>query len=256
MTLPELIAVTMAAARARLAPELAGLIVPDRAWPLAVLLTAWAKSKAGLLPPGEEGTAAPLPGLFSQAFDFLQGELTPFLMQAARPTSDSLPVRLAGLSVLLAGMIGRIGADTLKSLVTNRQFVTTAEAINRQYPIPAVVLQAFNESGPGSQASPSAGAAPQAKNRIKDFNIFDFPKRNPESDPLFLRRQLNDPAISPEMRMWYEERLAFLGLPKYPSDSEAKLVWESILRGPMAPDVRGYFIDALNALEGRTSEEA
>jgi hypothetical protein len=253
MTLPELIAITMAAARARLAPELARLIVVERAWPLAVLLSAWAGSK-GLLPPGQDSPGVRLPGLFSQAFDFLQGELTPFLVQAVRPSSDSLPVRLAGLSVLLAGMIGRIGADTLKSLVTNRQFVATAEAINGQNPIPAIVLQAFNGDAPQPQTTPRASAPAQGKDRIKDFNTFDFPKRNPESDPLFLRRQLDDPSISPEMRMWYEERIAFLGLPKYVSDDDARAAWQATLKDSMPDDVRGYFTDALSALEGRTEE--
>ncbi len=254
MSLAEVIALSMAAARARLVPELARLIVPERAWPLAVLLAAWASTKPGLVPAGQE-SRTPLPGLFSQAFDSLQGELTPFIARAAKPSADSMAVRLAGLSVLLAGMIGRIGAETLNTLLSNSQFTAAAEAINRQYPIPNAILEAFNPMVVPSQARTPV-AIPQTKNRIRDFSAFDYPKRDPESDPQFLRRQLDDDDISPEMRMWYEERLAFLGLPKYPSDSEAKTAWQTVLQGSMPPEVRGYFVDALRALEGGSSEEA
>ena len=249
MGLAELIAVTMALARLRLAPELARLITQERVWPLAILLTSWAAGKPGLLPQGQQAQVAALPPLFALAFDSLQGELIPFLSAAARPSTDPIRVRLAGLSILLAGMIGRIGAQNLQTLVTNRQFVDIAQAINERSPIPEVVLAAFKESA--APSAPAAAAPTQGTpDRIRSFDRFDYPKRAPESDPAFLRRQLDDPSISPEMRMFYEETLAFKGLPVYRSDEEAKIVWQTILKSPMPDEVRSYFASQLAGIGG------
>lgn len=249
MGLAELIAVTMALARLRLAPELSRLITQERVWPLAILLTSWAASKPGLLPQGQQAQVAALPPLFALAFDSLQGELIPFLSAAARPSTDPIRVRLAGLSILLAGMIGRIGAQNLQTLVTNRQFVDIAQALNERSPIPEVVLAAFKESA--APSAPAAAAPTQGKpDRIRSFDRFDYPKRAPESDPAFLRRQLDDPSISPEMRMFYEETLAFKGLPVYRSDEEAKIVWQTILKSPMPDEVRSYFASQLAGIGG------
>ena len=250
MGLAELIAVTMALARLRLAPELSRLITQERVWPLAILLTSWAAGKPGLLPQGQQAQVAALPPLFALAFDSLQGELIPFLSAAARPSTDPIRVRLAGLSILLAGLIGRIGSQNLQTLVTNRQFVDIAQALNERSPIPEVVLAAFRES---AEPSAPAAAAPTERttDRIRSFDRFDYPKRAaPESDPAFLRRQLDDASISPEMRMFYEETLAFKGLPVYRSDEEAKLVWQTILKSPMPDEVRSYFASQLAGIGG------
>lgn len=249
MGIAEVIAVAMALARLRLAPELARLITAERVWPLAILLTSWAASKPGLLPQGQQAPVAALPPLFALAFDSIQSELVPLISATARPSSDPIRVRLAGLSILVAGMIGRIGAQTLETLVGSKQFVDVAKAINERSPIPEVVLAAFKESA--APSAPAAAAPTQGTpDRIRSFDRFDYPKRAPESDPAFLRRQLDDPSISPEMRMFYEETLAFKGLPVYRSDEEAKIVWQTILKSPMPDEVRSYFASQLTAIGG------
>lgn len=248
MGIAEVIAVAMALARLRLAPELARLITAERVWPLAILLTSWAASKPGLLPQGQEAPVAALPPLFALAFDSIQSELVPLISATARPSSDPIRVRLAGLSILVAGMIGRIGAQTLEALVGSRQFLDLAKAINERSPIPEVVLAAFNEAVPSAPAA--AAPTQRTTDRIRTYDRFDYPKRAPESDPAFLRRQLDDPSISPEMRMFYEETLAFKGLPVYRSDEEAKIVWQTILKSPMPDEVRSYFASQLTAIGG------
>ena len=93
------------------------------------------------------GTAAGLPWLSIRS----RASLCRLISATARPSSDPIRVRLAGLFILVAGMIGRIGAQTLEALVGSRQFLDLAKAINERSPIPEVVLAAFSEAVPSAR---------------------------------------------------------------------------------------------------------
>ena len=57
------------------------------------------------------------------------------------------------------------------------------------------------------------------------------------------------------MRMYYERRMQFLGLPMYRSDDEARVVWAAMLDTPMNADVRDYFNSNLKNITGSNEVE-
>ena len=114
----------MALARLRLAPELARASSQRSACGRLQSSSPPGRRASWAPALGQEAPVAALPPLFALAFDSIQSELVPLISATARPSSDPIRVRLAGLSILVAGMIGRIGAQTLEALVGSRQFST------------------------------------------------------------------------------------------------------------------------------------
>ena len=237
----------MAAGRGRMPADLAELITADRAWPLSVLLAAWGGTKPGIQSGLPFSLSAPL---FFQAFDFVADTLLPIVGETYASRSDpESAIRFAGLGLRFAAAAAKLGKPLLTSLIGNDQFTRLANKIRAQYPMPLELRQLFE---PTTQTPAAAAQAPAGgRDRIRAFDGFDAaPRRRPEDDPAFLRRQLDQPSLDPSLRMYMEERLAFSGLPIYRSDSEARLVWESVLQSPMPEEVRSYFKQQLRSLDG------
>lgn len=240
MSLEEDLALAMATGRKRLSAELQGLLPAGVVWPLSVLLVAWqARKNERERKPLAVDVAAVYGG-----FDYLEESLLRLLRATASPSSLPAEARLAGLGAQFAVLVGNLGPSTVRQVTRNAQFQRVADDVNRRYPIPPSVLAAFD--GTALHAAPT-------RNRIRDYDGFDAPQRNLENSPAFLRAQLDRADLSPEMRMYYEQRLQFLGLPMYRSDDEARIVWSSVVKTPMNDDVRAYFSANLENING-TSE--
>ena len=240
MSLEADLALAMATGRKRLSAELAGLLSAGVVWPLSVLLVAWHARKG-------ERERRPLPvdvAAVYDAFDYLQDALSRLLRAVASPSSLPPEARFAGLGAQFAVLVGSLGPATLRQVTSNAQFQRVAADVNRRYPIPPSVLAAFE--GTVLHTAPT-------RNRIRDYDGFDAPQRNVENSPVFLRAQLDRADLSAEMRMYYEQRMQFLGLPMYRSDDEARIVWASMADVPMNNEVRAYFAENLRNLNG-TSE--
>lgn len=239
MSLAGDLALGMAASRASLAPALAALLTPERAWPLAVLLAAWGGTKRGL----ESGLPFTVqPGLVFSAFDYMEAQLLPMVREAAASSTLPSRVRLAGLGAQFANLAQQIGVPTLNSLVSSGAFVSLARRILSDYPPPPEVQQAF--APPPAPEPKLAGG----RDRIREFDRFDYPRRKPDDDPDFIRRQLRDPALPPDLRMFLEERMNFMGLSPYDSDRDAEVMWRAMLDAPMQEEVRSYFQERLQQL--------
>lgn len=240
MSLEEDLALAMATGRKRLSAELQGLLPAGVVWPLSVLLVAWQARK-------NEREKKPLPvevAAVYGGFDYLEEALLRLLRATTSPSSLPPEARRAGLGAQFAVLVGNLGPSTVRQVTKNAQFQRVADDVNRRYPIPPSVLAAFEAT--------ALHAAP-TRNRIRDYDGFDAPQRNLENSPTFLRTQLDQADLSPEMRMYYEQRLQFLGLPMYRSDDEARIVWSSVVKSPMNDDVRAYFSANLENING-TSE--
>lgn len=239
----------MAAGRPRLSAELGQLLTARVAWSLAVLLAAWARGKnrmvdaAGDAPELDLGRFRDVTG----AFDLFSAALLRLVLGIVDPLDPGDSVRLAGLAAQFAGVVDSIGSKTLIGLLNSPRYREISDAIVARYPVPADVREAFGEG----VSSPVMGTTAR-NSRVRDYGRFDFPdRRSDENSPAYLRRQLDDARLSPELRMYYEQQLTFQGLPPYRSDDEARVVWGTILGGPMAPEVRDYFAANLDALSAQ-----
>lgn len=242
MSLEEDLALAMATGRRRLSSELQGLLPAGVVWPLALLLSAWSARKSD---PQKKTLPADVAAVYG-AFDYLEDALLRLVRAVAAPSGLPPEARFAGLGAQFAVLVGNLGASTVRQVTSNAQFQRVAEDVNRRYPIPPSVLQAFGASALHSAPS---------KSRIRSYDGFDGPQRNPENSPTFLRAQLDQPTLSPEMRMYYEQRMQFLGLPMYRSDDEARVVWAAMLDTPMNADVRDYFDSNLKNITGSNEVE-
>ena len=246
MLAPDL-ARAMAAARARMPSDLAGIVTADRAWTLSVLLAAWGGTKRGIVSGLPFELSAPM---FFQAFDFVGDTLLPIVRETYE-TRDDRPqeIRIAGLAVRVAAAVTTLGAALLKSLTSNDSFVRITEQIRTRYPMPDELRQLFSEGKP--EATTQAPRASGRPDKIRAFDGFDAaPRRRPEDHPDFIRRQLDNPALDPSLRMFLEEKLAFKGLAPYRNDQEARIVWEAMVQGPMPDEVKSYFRQQLRQLDG------
>jgi hypothetical protein len=236
------LAKAMAAARARLPSDLAAAITADRAWALSVLLAAWGGGKRGIVSGLPFEVSAPV---FFQAFDFVEDTLLPIVRETYL-TRDERPedIRIAGLGVRVAGAVSTLGAPLLKSLTSNDAFRRLSEQIQSRLPMPAEVRALF---GDAKQAP-----APQTmrRDKIRGFDGFDAPRRPPDEDLAFLRRQLDDPRLDPAVRMYYEEKMRFRGLAPYRSDDQARTVWQSVLSSPLESELQAYYTEQLQTMTG------
>lgn len=240
MSLEEDLALAMATGRKRLSAELQGLLPAGVVWPLSVLLVAWNARKS-------ERERTPLPADVAAvygAFDYLQDALVRLVRAVATPSSLPPEARFAGLGAQFAVLVGNLGPATVRQVTSNAQFQRVADDVNRRYPVPPAVLAAFD--GTALHAIPR-------RNRIRDYDGFDAPRRTLENSPAFVRAQLDRADLSAEMRMYYEQRMQFLGIPMYRSEDEARIVWSSMADLPMNDEVRAYFAENLRNLTG-TSE--
>lgn len=242
MSLEEDLALAMATGRKRLSSELQGLLPAGVVWPLAVLLVAWNARRS-------ERQRKPLPvevAAVYGAFDYLEESLLRLLRAVGSPSALPPEARFAGLGAQFAVLVGNVGPATVRQLTNNAQFQRVADDVNRRYPIPPSVLAAFDAT--------ALHTAP-TRSRIRDYDGFDGPQRNVENSPAYLRGQLDNPQLSPELRMYYEQRMQFLGLPMYRSDDEASIIWSALLKSPMNADVRAYFADNLRNVSGSSEIE-
>ena len=242
MSLDEDLALVMATGRKRLSAEVQGLLPAGVVWPLSVLLVAWSARK-------DERQKKPLPvdiAAVYGAFDYLQDALLRLLRAVAAPSSLPNEARLAGLGAQFAVLVGNLGPVTVRQMTSNAQFQRVADDVNRRYPIPPSVLAAFE--GTALHAGPK-------RNRIRDYDGFDAPQRNLENSQAYVRSQLDRDDLSAEMRMYYEQRMQFLGVPMYRSEDEARIVWSSMADLPMSDEVRSYFAANLNDLNGTSETE-
>lgn len=236
----------MAAGRPRLPAELQRLLTARVAWSLAVLLSAWGRGKNQMLDEAGDPPELDL-GRYRDvvgAFDLFSGALLRLLLGVVDPLDAGDSVRLSGLGAQFAAVVDSIGPKTLIGLLNSPRYREVSDAITARYPVPAEVRDAFGEG-----LSSVVPATTVRNSRMRDYGRFDFPdRRTDENSPAFLRRQLDDARLSPELRMYYEQQLSFQGLSPYRSDEEARIVWGTILDGPMAPEVRDYFAANLDAL--------
>ena len=242
MSLDEDLALVMATGRKRLSAEVQGLLPAGVVWPLSVLLVTWSARK-------DERQKKPLPvdiAAVYGAFDYLQDALLRLLRAVAAPSSLPNEARLAGLGAQFAVLVGNLGPVTVRQMTSNAQFQRVADDVNRRYPIPPSVLAAFE--GTALHAGPR-------RNRIRDYDGFDAPQRNLENSQAYVRSQLDRDDLSAEMRMYYEQRMQFLGVPMYRSEDEARIVWSSMADLPMSDEVRTYFAANLNDLNGSSETE-
>lgn len=242
MSLEEDLALVMATGRKRLSAEVQGLLPAGVVWPLSVLLVTWSARK-------DERQKKPLPvdiAAVYGAFDYLQDALLRLLRAVAAPSSLPNEARLAGLGAQFAVLVGNLGPVTVRQMTSNAQFQRVADDVNRRYPIPPSVLAAFE--GTALHVGPK-------RNRIRDYDGFDAPQRNLDNSPAYVRSQLDRDDLSAEMRMYYEQRMQFLGVPMYRSEDEARIVWSSMADLPMSDEVRAYFATNLNDLNGTSETE-
>jgi len=240
------LAQAMAMARARMPADIADIVTADRAWTLSVLLAAWGGTKRGIVSGLPFELSAPM---FFQAFDFVGDTLLPIVRETYE-TRDATQqeIRLAGLAVRVAAAVTTLGAALLKSLTSNEQFLRITEQFRSRYPMPDELRRLFESKPVATTQAPRASGRPD---KIRGFDGFDAaPRRPPEEDPAFIRRQLDNPALDPSLRMFYEEKLAFRGLAPYRNDREARIVWEAMVQGPMPDEVKSYFRQQLRQLDG------
>ena len=236
MGLEQDLALALGTGRKRLSAEVQGLLPAGVVWPLSVLLVAWSARK-------NERQKKPLPvdvAAVYGAFDYLEDALLRLLRAVASPSSLPPEARFAGLGAQFAVLASNLGPSTLRQVTSDPQFQRVADDVNRRYPIPPAVLAAFDAT--------ALHAAPR-RNRIRDYDGFDRPPRSGENSPSFLRAQLDRPDLSPELRMYYEQRMQFLGIPMYRSDDEARVVWTALMDSPMNDDVRAYYAENLRNLK-------
>lgn len=231
----------MAAGRGRMGRDLAAIVTADRAWPLSVLLAAWGATKPGIVSGLPFQVSAPL---FFQAFDFVADTLLPIVRETYQSRDDAQSaIRFAGLGVRFAAAASTLGVGLLQSLTSNEAFSRISGQIRSRLPMPDELRRLFSEE------APQVPQASRGRDRIRDFDGFDAAKRRrPEDDPGFIRRELDNPALDPALRMFYEQKLAFWGLPPYRNDEEARIVWESMKQSPMPAEVRDYFAERLSAM--------
>lgn len=244
--LAEDLAQAMAAGRGRMPRDLAAMVTADRAWALSVLLAAWGGTKRGIVSGLPFDVSAPL---FFQAFDFVADSLLPIVRETYE-TRDYRPadIRIASLGVRVAAAVSTLGAPLLKSLTSNDAFARISDQIRGRYPMPDELRRLFADQ---PTQAPQAPQASRGRDRIRDFDGFDTARRRrPEDDPAFVRRQLDNAALDPALRMFYEEKMRYWGLAPYRSDHEARIVWESMVQSPMPDDVRSYYAQQLRQLTG------
>jgi hypothetical protein len=224
------------------------MLTAQSAWPLALLLARWAFAKVQNLG-ASEASDLDLRSYrdIVAAFDLFESALMRLVRAVASPREPSDTVALAGLGAQFAAMAERIGGKTLRDLLASPRYQAIGRTLIDQYPIPNEVADAFGEAPKTAQRS---------YDRIRDYNRFDFPSRDKENSVGFLCRQLDDPKLSPELRMYYEQQIEFQGLQKYRSDDEARRIWAAMLESPMQDEVRDYYAENLKSLTATDDYES
>lgn len=235
------IKLSRAMARAPLAPDVRQMLTLEVAWALSYLLAEWRG--------GRDLSKAGLPAV-ALAFGFFRAPLERFIDKA---TAAEDAAALAGASSYFVSAVNEIGAERLKDAVQNLVFKQAQSAIVSREPPPSDLVSEFNPAASRSApAAPPPSSAAVTPSRVRQFETADYPTQNGSQEIAFYKRQLFRSDLLPEQRWFAEEQLRQRGvIDPYPSESDARAVWQSVLAGPLHPELRRYYAVNLGKLGER-----
>jgi hypothetical protein len=229
-------------ASSQLPADLQRLLTPERAWTLGILLASWRKQ------PGR-GDSLDLTGLsdVTGSFDRYADTLLRFRRAATEAQdNDDDALKLAAASGYFIAAVNRIGTDLLGHVIASERFGSIQKQALTQFPLPAELR--------GAAETKSTAIFP-SESRAKRYLGFDNrPKGQPQASADLppsateiarWQEELQNPALSAEMRWLMEQKLLAAKLPAYQTKAQAHEMWKAAAQNASNLTLRDYFNENL-----------